>query len=223
MIISGSRRSYRKYEGHRFITMSIPKETVFKYQKRVIDYLQKPLTICGRTYRVFFVKSANSTFTAHYFATEGAGLRHVSLQELMEWLVSLNRNCNMTAPKLWSRISLALSSTTPTVCFSVDQIRIVEDINSGTNECMTDGCAKASPAVFREIWRSGVLDTEQTPTAVQGRIGGAKGVWYMDPVADPRSDELWVEIRPSQLKFTYDPAILEDPMLRTLVFTSMID
>jgi len=215
MIVAESRRAYRKYGGDRFIALSIPKDAVRTFRQKVVEFIQKPLSICGRTYRAFFLKSADNKFTAHYFATHGAGLTEVAFDGLMEWLLSLNNNCTMAAPKLWSRISLALSSTKPTITFSVDQIRMVEDMWVG-NECMTDGCARASPAVFREIWRSGALDIKQTPTAIQGRIGAAKGVWYVDPYADPRSDDIWVEIRPSQLKLKYDPMTFKDPMLRTL-------
>jgi hypothetical protein len=52
---------------------------------------------------------------------------------------------------------------------------------------------------------------------VQGRIGGAKGVWFVDPEADQRSDEKWIEIRDSQLKYKYDPVAFRDEKLRTLV------
>src|SRR5439155_22546254 len=124
----------------------------------------------------------------HYFATKGDGLvdGDVTINMLLEWMISLNKNREMNAPKLWARISLSLSSTKPSVLFAIDQIRLVDDISSPTGECMTDGCARASPAVFREIWSSGVLASKETPTAIQGRIGGAKGVWFVDPSADLR-------------------------------------
>jgi hypothetical protein len=222
MMAAESRRAYRKYGSQRFIALTIVKDTFLKNQKKVGDFLQKPLSVCGMTYRVFFVKASMTSFTVHYFATHGAGLKEIHFDELMEWLLSLNKNYTMSAAKLWSRISLALSSTRPTICFAKAQIRLIGDIESINGECMTDGCAKASPAVFREIWRSGVLDTKETPTAVQGRIGGAKGVWYVDPTADPRSDEMWVEIRPSQLKLRFDRVTFEDAMLRTLVSSSQV-
>jgi hypothetical protein len=179
--------------------------------------------ICGRSYRVFFVKikkGSKDSFTVHAFATHGSGLvdREVNLDMLMEWTLSLNKNCTSIAPKLWSRISLSLSATKPSVTFTLDQIRLVSDIVSPSGQCMTDGCARASPAVFREIWSLETLASKETPTAVQGRIGAAKGVWFVDPLSDPRSEKKWVEIRPSQLKFRYDPITFqEDPMLRTLV------
>jgi len=219
--LSSSRRAYRRFGSDRFITITIPKPEYQRYIPVVLEFLSEPLQICGRTYQVFFVKDSKESCTAHYFATHGAGLEKAewSRNALMQWLISLEKNKDNSAAKLWSRISLSLSSTTPSVVFAPEEIRLVPDITSPTNECMTDGCAKASPAVFREIWQSGVRASKETPTAVQGRIGGAKGVWYLDPEADIRSDEKWVEIRPSQLKYNYDKTIFRmDEMLRTLVF-----
>jgi hypothetical protein len=220
MKYSSSRRAYRKFGSDRFFTLGIPQPD---YQKRVADvkkFLSEPISICGRKYEIFFVKAAKDTCSAHYFATEGAGLEPWSRNALLQWLISLEKNKESLAAKLWSRISLSLSSTKPSIVFAPHEIRLIEDITSPAGECMTDGCAKASPAVFRDIWRSGVLGSKETPTAIQGRIGGAKGVWYIDPTADLNSDEKWVEIRPSQLKFKYEKtAFRSDEILRTLVFS----
>lgn len=221
MCVSTSRRAYRKFGGDRFVTVSIPLKTVYEQKNAVLKFLQQSLPICERTYHPFFLKrgqGSGASVAVHYFATHGAGLvgKELTLDQLYEWLLSINKNRNAQASKLWDRISLSLSSTKPTVTFAMNQIRLVPDEHKG-GECLTDGCAKASPAVFREIWRSGVLGIESTPTAVQGRIGGAKGVWFVDPEADQRSDEMWIEIRDSQLKYKYDPVAFRDEKLRTLV------
>lgn len=222
MVVSTSRRAYRKFGADRFVAISVDKSKARTNEAEMKQFLQQPLLICGRLYRVFFIKSKKGSkdkFSVHAFATNGEGLagREVNMDKLMEWTLSLNRNCTSIAPKLWSRISLSLTSTKPSVIFSLDQIRWVGDIFSPSGQCMTDGCARASPAVFREIWSSGILASKETPTAVQGRIGSAKGVWFVDPLSDPRSEEKWVEIRPSQQKFQYDSLTFQDPMLRTLV------
>ncbi|RPB29228.1 hypothetical protein L211DRAFT_845220 [Terfezia boudieri ATCC MYA-4762] len=47
---------------------------------------------------------------------------------------------------------------------------IVGDVEG---EIMDDGCSFASPAVFRKIQEQ--LGLKEAPTAVQGRLGGAKG------------------------------------------------
>lgn len=217
-----SKRAFRRFGGDRFITISISWEDVEYSKEMVQEFLLKSISICGRFYRVFSVrKSSTEAFTAHCFATDGAGLagRELALSQLYDWEVCLWKNGASTAAKLWSRISLSLSSTIPSLVFTPEQIRLVPDVYSAAEECMTDGCAKASPEVFRRIWMSGVLAIKETPSAVQGRIGGAKGVWYMDPDTDPSSDEIWVEIRESQLKYKYDRKTFQDPHLRTFVNT----
>lgn len=221
MRVSTSRRAYRKFGGDRFVTVLIPLKTVYEHKDAVLKFVQQSLPICERTYQPFFLKrgqGSGASVAVHYFATRGAGLagKEMTLDQLYEWLLSINNNRNAQASKLWDRISLSLSSTKPTVTFALDQIRLIRDEYKG-GECLTDGCARASPAVFREIWRSGVLGIESTPTAVQGRIGGAKGVWFVDPEADQRSDEMWIEIRDLQLKYKYDPVTFRDEKLRTLV------
>ena len=215
-----SKRAFRRFGGDRFITISISWRIVEYSKKKVEEFLLNPFSVCGRFYRVFSTrKTSNDSFTAHCFATDGAGLtgRELGLGQLYDWEICLWKNGNSNAAKLWSRISLSLSSTIPSLVFAPEQIRLVPDVYSATGECMTDGCAKASPEVFRQIWRSGVLAIKETPSAIQGRIGGAKGVWYMDPDADPSSDKIWVEIRESQLKYKYDKITFQDPHLRTFV------
>jgi hypothetical protein len=226
MKYSSSRRAYRRFGSDRFISISIPKTGERGYQKRpavVSKFFSEPLHICGRTYQVFFVKDSKQSLSVHYFATHGAGLENAewSRNALLQWLISLEKNKDHSAAKLWSRISLSLSSTTPSVVFAPEEIRLVSDVESVYGECMTDGCAKASPAVFKAIWHT--LASKEMPTAIQGRIGGAKGVWYLDPEADLRSEEKWVEVRPSQLKLKHDKAAFcSDEMLRTLVLPCFI-
>ena len=215
-----SKRAFRKFGGDRFVILSISRREVESSKQHVEDFLLQPFSICGRFYRVFSVRKTSAEgFTAHCFATDGAGLagREFGLGQLYNWEICLGRNGDSIAAKLWSRISLSLSSTTPSLVFASEQIRLVPDVYSVTHECLTDGCAKASPEVFRQIWKSGALGIKETPSAIQGRIGGAKGVWYMDPDTDPSSREIWIEIRKSQLKYKYDEITFKDDHLRTLV------
>jgi hypothetical protein len=100
-----------------------------------------------------------------------------------------------------------LSTSRPTFTFRRDQIREVPDIMGETSErqpkpqAMNDGCSVCSPAVMRSI--RDAMDLPETPSAVQGRIGGAKGMWFADPSTDPRSEEIWIEVNQSQLKYPY--------------------
>ena len=133
------------------------------------------------------------------------------MSRLLEWLISPKTNQESTISKLYCRIPLSLSSTLPTVAFAPHQIRVGQDIKSSSDECMTDGCGKASPAVFCEIKE--ILGIEQVPAAVQGRLGGAKGVWYVDPETDPYCQDLWIELKDSQIKYEYPSGLSQERAL----------
>ena len=74
-------------------------------------------------------------------------------------------------------------------------------VQNPTPQAMNDGCSVCSPAVMRLVRDK--LDLSETPSAVQGRVGGAKGMWFVDPAADIRSEEIWIEVNDSQLKYPY--------------------
>ncbi len=69
----------------------------------------------------------------------------------------------------------------------VDTITHVRDIfgdpdsETGKPQEMTDGASCASLAVFKDIAQHLGYDT--IPSAFQGRVAGAKGVWYIEPTA----------------------------------------
>lgn len=65
---------------------------------------------------------------------------------------------------------------------------------------MNDGVARMSPAVARRI--RACLGLTTTPSAVQGRLGGAKGMWIVD--VSENSDKIWIETYPSQRKWELD-------------------
>ncbi|TGZ77188.1 hypothetical protein EX30DRAFT_208101 [Ascodesmis nigricans] len=134
-------------------------------------------------------------------------LWHMPISKIMAKIAAepnLEQRGGMFA-KAWSRISLSLSTSRPTVTFTPDQIRYVEDTYSTPSipalkpAIMDDGCCICSPQVMRRI--RDILGLEETPAAVQGRLGGAKGMWFIDPDADWSSEALWIQIRPSQLKY----------------------
>ena len=65
------------------------------------------------------------------------------------------------------------------------------------------GCARISRAAAVAVANKLNLNGN-VPSAFQGRIGGAKGVWMVDARGErsPRyQDEVWIEITDSQLKF----------------------
>lgn len=65
---------------------------------------------------------------------------------------------------------------------------------------MNDGVARMSRKVAERI--RALLGLSTIPSAVQGRLGSAKGMWIVD--VNDSSDELWIETYPSQRKWDLD-------------------
>jgi len=74
---------------------------------------------------------------------------------------------------------------------------------------MNDGIGRMSLALMQKVRSS--LNLSELPSAIQGRLGSAKGMWIVDNSRPP--DVIWIEIYPSQEKWECD---WDDPAHRTL-------
>ncbi|CAG8485418.1 6347_t:CDS:2 [Paraglomus occultum] len=221
--VGRSKRFYRKWGSERFLLIRLS-ESISNISGKVLEKLKKqllrPIDLLGRKYEMFYGKDG----TFYYFATSGPGLQRKPLWDIINWHIPVSyQNVDMTFNKFFSRISLGLSNTKQTIVFKPDEIRLVDDIYAigrhGKKYCMTDGCAAISLKAMRQV--ADVLNETVTPCAIQGRIGGAKGLWYLDPLMD--NTQNWIEIRQSQLKYWIygkDEQLLkergDDELLRTL-------
>jgi hypothetical protein len=162
------------------------------------------------------------------FATEGIGIeRPYTVGQMLNNFLPMALNKNQGICKAFARIDLGLSRTIPTLCFKIGQILHIDDKMStedpedtqfndkGLNwpsfpdeTVMDDGCCVMSVGAAKEIWRlykkaTGVADN-CLPSAFQGRIGGAKGLWVISAspsTKDPDHLKPWIEINRSQWKF----------------------
>jgi hypothetical protein len=157
---------------------------------------------------------------------------------LLDWLLQLGSNLYRPYIKLFNRVSLGiiikpfvyfspdilltyhalagLSKTTPTVLLMEDSIRHrPADIESPNGTPMNDGIGRISHSLLREV--RDIMGLDFLPTAIQARIGGAKGLWMLDSISFP-SDERWIEIYPSQKKWDCN---WSDPAHRTLEVVSV--
>lgn len=89
------------------------------------------------------------------------------------------------------------------------------DIESPNGSPMNDGIGRISHSLLREVRDTMGLDF--LPTAIQARIGCAKGLWMLESIPLP-SDERWIEIYPSQKKWDCN---WSDPAHRTLEVVSV--
>lgn len=136
--------------------------------------------------------------------------------QMLDWLLQLRKNERQPHLKLFSRIQLGLSKTVPTVIFEPEQIRhLPEDKLSPIKKVMNDGIGLMSRSVAKKI--RDALGLSDIPSAIQGRMGSAKGMWLMD-VTDT-GDVDWIETYPAQRKWECDFA--SDPYHRTLEVRSV--
>jgi len=144
------------------------------------------------------------------------------VSQMLDWLLTIEENEWQPYLKLFSRIQLGLSKTYPVITFDFDAsdesrqqiINRQEDIMSPVGKVMNDGIGRMSRSVARKI--RDALGLSDIPSAVQGRMGSAKGMWLMD-VQDTGDDD-WIETYPSQRKWICS---FQDPFMRTLEIRSM--
>lgn len=140
----------------------------------------------------------------------------IKLEDLLDWHMPISDNRDSTDLKLFSRLALGFSKTIPTITLKREQFIFVPDTlgvarSDGTRKVMNDGCARISLALARAIWKDcGGTNIYDVPSVVQGRIGGAKGLWIVDyenHYADRGlENDFWIEVSESQLKIKPHPA-----------------
>ena len=243
-----STRFFRKFGAHRFLRLSIPslkpapphigrdaRARLHASFQAWLNAHDKPLMGC--MWSAFFVKPSKVTrkdlrfqrlgndlpgHDVFFFATHGPDLKPFGIRELLDWLLPLESNHDMTYCKAFARIELGFSRTLPTIVFKPSQIREVHDQyadgapederlndlrfsweglhNAHDPRVMTDGCSRISYAAASRVWDSiGLPDA--LPSAFQGRIGPAKGVWMVERNLNNNNEDVWIEFTPSQTKW----------------------
>ncbi|KAF2123488.1 hypothetical protein P153DRAFT_391578 [Dothidotthia symphoricarpi CBS 119687] len=171
------------------------------------------------------------------FAVDGCGIDQPhTIGEMLNWFLPFAHNENQTFLKAFARFDLGLSRTVSTLMFLPSSIRFVDDIMSNgerettqfndrrlrwksvpKNQVMNDGCAVISVGAAKLIWKIYKEATKSTetlmPSAFQGRIGGAKGLWMISAESytkDPEHTAVWIQISKSQLKFDPHPEDMND-------------
>ncbi|KAJ5323313.1 RNA-directed RNA polymerase [Penicillium atrosanguineum] len=191
----------------------------------------------GRTWRAFFVEEVKSKkkvkaeprFRVEFFAVDGADFlrrslaslappnqaseRHtpMSLSDLLEWHMPSAANHNQKSCMLFQRISLGLSKIWTSVVVPPTRVINLLDVRRPGQPVMNDGCALVSRNLARRICEQLGINGD-IPSAFQGRIAGAKGLWMVDSERSKHGafskdggDGIWIEISDSQLKIKPHP------------------
>ncbi|KAJ5113942.1 hypothetical protein N7456_002476 [Penicillium angulare] len=145
----------------------------------------------------------------------------MSVDDLLEWHMPSAHNADQKNCKLFQRLSLGLSKTFVSVTVKPTQVLYLRD-NPRWKQCMNDGCALMSRALAKQICEVlGITGdgNKQIPSAFQGRIAGAKGLWMVDRAqsrhqsfSDNGGDDIWIEISDSQLKIHPHPQNWSEPI-----------
>ena len=135
----------------------------------------------------------------------------------MQWHIPLHANYMSTDLKLFSRWSLGFSKTIPTVELQPHEFLHLQDMlgdkavkepgGKFARQVMNDGCALISYPLAKAIWASYGGEGE-IPSAIQGRISGAKGLWVVDyqgRFSDVSKRGYWIQVSESQLKIKPHP------------------
>lgn len=202
---------------------------------------QNPHKCLGRTWRPFYVEEvkqkrkikAEPRFRVDFFAIDGIDfvgrfdeLSHrisakneradshtpMSLGSLLEWHLFPEANIGQTNLKLFQRISLGLSKTFATAVLKPEQVFYLRD--DPNHRVMNDGCALMSRQLANQICDSLGI-SGNTPSAFQGRIAGAKGLWMVDRHRSQIGGvdgDVWIQISDSQLKINPHPREWKDPV-----------
>ncbi|KAL4917963.1 RNA dependent RNA polymerase-domain-containing protein [Aspergillus aurantiobrunneus] len=229
-------RFHRRFGSERFLSLTLPAPTrppshlrlpsqpALLRESIALWLTQSPHGCLGRTWKAFYVEEikqkrkirAEPRFKVDFFAIDGiyfvgqfdesshrisakdeVANSHtpMSLGSLLEWHLSPQANVDQTNLKLSQRMSLGLSKTFATVVLKPKQVLYLRD-NPNHRIC-------------------GSLEiTGNTPSAFQGRIAGAKGLWMVDAHQShiAADDDVWIQISDPQLEIKPHPRKWKEPV-----------
>ncbi|PNS15152.1 hypothetical protein CAC42_8153 [Sphaceloma murrayae] len=210
------------------------------FEKDFRRFLRVEQDVLGTTFRCFHLEKRRSgdgmEYNMRYFAIRGPDVTTTTIEEVMDWALNLTHKDNLKQPfaKLMTRLELYLSRTSQAMIFEPHQVKYCifgseiradgaaeptrfndtrlkfRELPKGSKPpVMNDGCCTLSPAAARQICENLQL-TGDRPSAFQGRINGAKGMWFLSGPYDSQDESVWISINPSQRKVHARPEDLHD-------------
>ncbi|KAG2116227.1 RNA dependent RNA polymerase-domain-containing protein [Suillus cothurnatus] len=193
--IRRSHRFARFLGSRRILQVRVPDNLTYdKVGSALREFLiSSKFVLCGRVFVPFHAKEGS----VYLFETNqnidrrtkpGDGDSHrLTLYQFVKWHNPLWLNSMQPISKWSTRWALGLSTSVPTIEFSPENIFFISDQHAAdwgegkppAEKIMTDGCGYINGAALTAIMR--VMKYSSRPTAVQGRIAGAKGMWVLHP------------------------------------------
>ncbi|KZT02230.1 uncharacterized protein LAESUDRAFT_662372 [Laetiporus sulphureus 93-53] len=214
MLKRKSNRVARFLGSRRVLQVSVPDKQVREPEVTAVRlFFSQKFVLCGRVFVPFAAKDGKVYMmetNEDYERTPDrrADKNRMSLEDFVDWHNPLDLNGHQPITKWITRFDLGLSTSVPVLRFQGKGVDVFEIPDQCTvfrkppTECIfTDGCGFMNGAALAKIAKH--LGYSERPTVVQGRFGGAKGLWALHP-KDQEPDALpriWT--RPSQQKIRY--------------------
>ncbi|PIL31184.1 RNA-dependent RNA polymerase [Ganoderma sinense ZZ0214-1] len=207
-------RTARFLGSRRMLQVSIPQNVVNNRGDDLRAFFTQKFILCGRVFVAFLPKD-KKIFLMEIPEDYERGRRapgderRITLTDFIAWHNSMERNGTQPVSKWATRFDLGFSISVPVlhipqenVFHMADEVAPFDEPNKKPPaECIyTDGCGWMNNAALSAIARHMAL--EERPTAVQGRFGGAKGLWVLHPRDQSSTPKIW--IRESQVKIKLD-------------------
>ncbi|KAL4070381.1 RNA dependent RNA polymerase-domain-containing protein [Scleroderma citrinum] len=217
--IRRSHRFSRFLGSRRVLQVRVSEELMYEQSDEARAFLwSHKFILCGRVFMPFhakennvYMEETNENYDRQCVRSEGDHHR-LSFAKFIKWHNPFRLNSAQPISKWATRWALGLSTSVPTVEFEAAHIYLIDDEyvtpadwgggKAPAEKTYTDGCGWMNGAALTQIM--GIMQYPTRPTAVQGRIGGAKGMWVLHP--DPREQgaegilKIW--IRGSQKKIS---------------------
>ncbi len=243
----GSSRAVREFGSWRFFKLSIPKSNKIDQGLLKRFLLQDINSRClpfaenqfhlelymfshddGGTKAIFIVKLRSEIGRTNTRSTT------ISAKHVQEWHIKSDENQNMALGKYIKRFKLAHSKTTPSVTLSSTNIMETEKANiySKNGNLMNDGCGYIDEATFKDVFkmlRRHGFHEKIYPTAIQVRLGSAKGVLLRTDIhssvldSDIKLSGCKVVLPSSMIKFKMSPRSKTDSQRTVDVLRTNID
>ncbi|KAF8913977.1 RNA dependent RNA polymerase-domain-containing protein [Gymnopilus junonius] len=177
-----------------------------KKPESLLGYLCRPMILCGGVFRAFYAKESNVFYVKTNEYAIGERILQgetipgmMSFLEFLEWHNPMACNDGQTMAKYVSRFALGLSNSVPGLMVAQSDIHFIDDIISEQGSNMTDGAGKINLWSLKQIRHR--LGWEDTPSAIQTRIFGTKGLLVNERGNPEECAIVWVT--PSQRKIQF--------------------
>ncbi|PIL31169.1 RNA-dependent RNA polymerase [Ganoderma sinense ZZ0214-1] len=214
MEMGKSNRFARFLGSRRMLQVSILHSIVSGRADELRAFFGRKFVLCGRVYVAFCVKGTRVFLMEtpedyERVAVASGDDRRITLMDFVVWHNPIELNSSQLMSEWLSSFDLGFSSSIPVLSILPENVHQISDKVAPLDDpdmappaeyIYTDGCGWMNTAALSLIARH--MGLEERPTAVEGRFGGAAGLWVLHLDDHSSTPQIW--IRDSQVKIKLD-------------------